>query len=83
MKECTLTVCLVYLNHMTQNDKQYHSKESLDTFSDDGTDLTLIRWMLSLTPDERLQVLEDHVAFLQDLRDANSAVQIPRDSQES
>jgi hypothetical protein len=25
-------------------------------FSDDGVDLTLIRWMLSLTPAERLQV---------------------------
>ena len=28
---------------------------------DDGVDVTLIRWMLSLTPAERLQVLQDHV----------------------
>jgi hypothetical protein len=27
------------------------------THSEDGVDLTLIRWMLSLTPAERLQVL--------------------------
>lgn len=27
-----------------------------------GVDLTLIRWMLSLTPDERLRVLQDSVA---------------------
>jgi hypothetical protein len=28
------------------------------THSDDGVDLTLIRWMLSLTPAERLDVLQ-------------------------
>lgn len=33
----------------------------LPTHSPDGVDLTLIRWMLSLTPGERLRVLEDHV----------------------
>ena len=30
-------------------------------YSDDGVDLTLIRWMLSLTPAERLQVLQRQV----------------------
>jgi hypothetical protein len=38
------------------------------THSPDGVDLTLIRWMLSLTPTERLQVLEDHVNDLLRLR---------------
>ena len=33
----------------------------LPTHSEDGVDLTLIRWMLSLTPAERLQVLENNV----------------------
>jgi hypothetical protein len=28
---------------------------------DDGVDVSLIRWMLSLTPSERLLVLQDHV----------------------
>jgi hypothetical protein len=28
-------------------------------FSEDGVDLTLIRWMLSLTPTERLEALQD------------------------
>jgi hypothetical protein len=28
-------------------------------YSDDGVDLTLIRWMLALTPTERLQVLQE------------------------
>jgi len=30
-------------------------------YSEDGADLSLIRWMLSLTPAERIRVLEDHV----------------------
>ena len=31
------------------------------THSEDGVDLTLIRWMLSLTPAERLTVLQENV----------------------
>jgi hypothetical protein len=30
-------------------------------YSDDGVDLTLIRWMLSLTPAERLEALQQYV----------------------
>ncbi len=33
----------------------------LTDYSEDGVDLTLIRWMLSLTPAERLDVLQNHV----------------------
>jgi hypothetical protein len=43
--------------------------ESVD-FSDDGVDLTLIRWMLSLTPAERLRVLESNARSLETLRGA-------------
>ena len=39
------------------------------THSEDGVDLTLIRWMLSLTPAERLQVLQQSVQSLLRLRD--------------
>jgi hypothetical protein len=39
-------------------------------YSEDGVDLTLIRWMLSLTPAERLQVLQQSVQSLLRLRDA-------------
>ena len=41
---------------------------SLPTHSEDGVDLTLIRWFLTLTPAERLQVLQEHVAFLAGIR---------------
>lgn len=37
-------------------------------YSADGVDLTLIRWMLSLTPAERLSVLQDQVDSLLTLR---------------
>jgi hypothetical protein len=30
-------------------------------YSEDGVDLSLIRWMLSLTPAERLQYLDEYV----------------------
>ena len=34
----------------------------------DGVDLTLIRWMLSLTPAQRLRALEDNVRSIMRLR---------------
>jgi hypothetical protein len=39
-------------------------------FSEEGVDLTLIRWMLSLTPAERLRVLESNVRSLEAIRGA-------------
>jgi hypothetical protein len=38
------------------------------THSEDGIDLTLIRWMLSLTPAERLQALQQNVRSILRLR---------------
>jgi hypothetical protein len=35
-----------------------------EPFSEDGVDLTLIRWMLTLTPEERLRVLQEHQGAL-------------------
>jgi hypothetical protein len=34
------------------------------THSDDGVDLTLIRWMLSLTPAERLQAVQNYARVI-------------------
>ena len=39
------------------------------TYSSDGVDLTLIRWMLSLTPLERLEVLQASAGSLTRLRE--------------
>lgn len=41
------------------------------THSEDGVDLTVIRWMLSLTPAERLEVLQQHIQAITELRDVN------------
>ena len=40
--------------------------------SDDGVDLTLIRWMLSLTPAERLEFLEQRVNEIISIRELNA-----------
>ena len=41
-------------------------------YSPDGVDLSLIRWMLSLTPAERLQVLQRHVNAILAVRELNA-----------
>jgi hypothetical protein len=43
----------------------------LSDYSPDGVDLTLIRWMLSLTPAERLQFLQNHVNGILAIRALN------------
>lgn len=45
------------------------SADPQPVYSPDGVDLTLIRWMLSLTPAERLQTLQQHVRSILRLRD--------------
>ena len=47
-------------------------KQNRPPYSKDGVDLSLIRWMLSLTPEERLQVLQQNVASIMRLRDAKA-----------
>ena len=44
-----------------------------DTESPDGVDLTPIHWMLSLTPLERLEVLQDWVDGITELRNGRVA----------
>jgi hypothetical protein len=38
------------------------------TYSEEGVDLTLIRWMLSLTPEQRLRALQNHVRTILRIR---------------
>lgn len=40
--------------------------------SEDGVDITLIRWMLSMTPAERLQTLQQNVQSIMELRNAKT-----------
>jgi hypothetical protein len=45
---------------------------SLTDYDEAGVDLTLIRWMLSLTPAERLDVLESHLNEILAIRELNA-----------
>ncbi len=40
--------------------------------SEDGVDVSLIRWMLSLTPGERLEILQDHLNSILEIRELNA-----------
>ncbi len=44
----------------------------LTDYSPDGVDLTLIRWFLSLTPAERLQLAEDSASEILAIRERNA-----------
>jgi hypothetical protein len=55
---------------MERAETTHRAAQPLPATSEDGVDLTLIRWTLSLSVDERLQLLEDHAAFAWELRHA-------------
>ncbi len=40
--------------------------------TDDGVDVTLIRWFLSLTPAERIQTLQNYIESLSRIRELNA-----------
>ena len=44
----------------------------LTNYSKDGVDLTLIEWMLSLTPAERLQFHEERINEILKIRELNA-----------
>lgn len=44
----------------------------LREYSDDGVDLTLIRWMLSLRPAERLEFLQERIDEIAAIRELNA-----------
>jgi hypothetical protein len=48
------------------------------TEPDDGVDVTLIRWMLSLSPAERLAVLQGFVDSIAELTRESPATTVPR-----
>ena len=48
--------------------KEIPSVEDELVYSEDGVDLTLIRWMLAMTPTERLRTLQQNVRSIIRLR---------------
>lgn len=55
----------------------------LPDYSEDGVDLTLIRWMLSLTPAERLQFLEERINEILRIRELNAKHQTATNAADS
>jgi hypothetical protein len=49
------------------------SIEPTDAYSEDGVDVTLIHWMLSLTPTERLAAAQDMIDTVWMLREGSEA----------
>jgi hypothetical protein len=57
------------------------SDSALLAYSDDGVDLTLVRWMLSLTPAERLEALQQFADFILSTRGSSTSIpQLDRDA---
>jgi hypothetical protein len=52
------------------NSPEISPAENGPLYSESGVDLTLIRWMLSLTPAERLQILQQTIRSILRLKDA-------------
>ena len=52
--------------------KYTQGTEEYPRFSENGIDLTLIRWMLSLTPTERMQVLRQNLNAIERLHNATT-----------
>ena len=48
-------------------------QDRLTDYSPDGVDLTLIRWMLSLTPAERLEFHEQQIEEILAIRKLNAS----------
>lgn len=46
--------------------------DAQQAYAPDGTDLTLIRWMLSMTPGERLDALQGFIDALWKVKGANA-----------
>ena len=62
---------------MSVSDNNTIEVEVLADYSADGVDLTLIRWMLSLTPLQRLQFLEERINEILAIRESNAGNQTP------
>jgi hypothetical protein len=61
-----------YADVMPMPESSFDEPAPLPDYSEDGVDLTVIRWMLSLTPQERLQFLEERISDILAIRALNA-----------
>ena len=62
---------LGYADPMAHSDAKLAEDAPAPDYSEDGVDLTLIRWMLTLTPAERLEFLDDRINDISAIRGLN------------
>ena len=55
-----------------QDNQQADFPPPTPEYSEDGVDLSLVRWMLSLTPAERVRFLDEHVQTIEAIRKLNA-----------
>jgi hypothetical protein len=55
-----------------KNSKKASLSANDDAYSEDGVGLSLIRWMLTLTPTERLHALQQNILSIRKLRGETS-----------
>ena len=61
---------------LTLEDAVNAEEKMLPTYSEDGVDLTLIRWMLSFTPLERLRIMQRYAASTYRLQNAGKKLRL-------
>lgn len=64
--------CIRCANNRICDATEADAPAPLPDYSDDGVDLSLIRWMLSLTPLQRLQFLQDRTNDILAIRERNA-----------
>jgi hypothetical protein len=57
---------------MPDAEAEFLAVPPLPDYSEDGVDLTIIRWMLALAPAERLRFLEERMADILFIRGLNA-----------
>jgi hypothetical protein len=57
---------------MPDAEAEFLAVPPLPDYSEDGVDLTIIRWMLALAPAERLRFLEERMADILFIRSLNA-----------
>jgi hypothetical protein len=72
MQDPVSTVFLPLTSYPGSDAMATDTEGPLTDYSPDGVDLTLIRWMLSLTPAERLKLFQQYVNKIIALRELNA-----------
>lgn len=57
---------------MPDSDVEFVEPAPVPEYGENGVDLTLIRWMLSLTPAERLEFLSQRITDILAIRELNA-----------